>query len=215
MTDSPTEKNYFFEDFQIDSSRKLLLRLPAGEAVALTRKAFQVLLLLVENCGKLVTKDDLMANVWQDSFVEEANLTQTISVLRKILGENPNQHRFIVTETGKGYRFVAPVKELNGGELTNQADFEEKAIVELSKETAAGQKSNYRKPFIYAFAGILAVFLLSGVYYFWKSNEAQIFQPSSTKEVKAIAVLPFKNIESDKENQLLGIGMADAVITKL
>ena len=56
MTDSPIEKIYFFEDFQINSSRKLLFRLPDGKPVALTRKAFQVLLLLVENRGKLVTK---------------------------------------------------------------------------------------------------------------------------------------------------------------
>lgn len=215
MTDAPLEKNYFFEDFQIDSSRKLLLRLPAGEAVALTRKAFQVLLLLVENRGKLVTKDDLMARVWQDSFVEEANLTQTISVLRKILGENPNQHRFIVTETGKGYRFVAQVRESSGCELSNQTDFEKKSIVESSKETKANQKSNYRKTYSFAFAGILTVCLMTGVYYFWKKPEAQISQPSSAKEVKAIAVLPFRSIEPDKENQLLGIGMADAVITKL
>jgi TolB-like protein/DNA-binding winged helix-turn-helix (wHTH) protein len=213
MTDKPTAKNYFFEDFQIDSARKLLLRLPAGETVALTRKAFQVLSLLVENRGRLVTKDDLMSEVWQDSFVEEANLTQTISVLRKILGENPNQHRFIVTETGKGYRFVAQVKELGGGEHEIEKDFVEKTVVESSKKPAANQ--NYRKPFIFAFALIPAFFLMIGSYYFWNKPEAQILSPSSTKEVKSIAVLPFKNIESDKENQLLGIGMADAVITKL
>lgn len=214
MTDSPTKKNYFFEDFRIDASRKLLLRMPAGEAVALTRKAFEVLLVLVENRGKVVTKDDLMKQVWQDSFVEEANLTQTISVLRKILGEKPNQHRFIMTETGEGYRFVAQVRE-SIDELTSQIDFEEKPVVESPKETAVTQKSNYRKPFIFAYVGILTIFLITGVYYFWKKNEVQISRPSSAKEVKAIAVLPFKNIESDKENQLLGIGMADAVITKL
>ena len=82
MTEQPTAKNYFFEDFQVDTSRKLLLRLPAGKAIALTHKAFEVLLLLVENRGNLVSKTDLMARVWQDSFVEEANLTQTISILK-------------------------------------------------------------------------------------------------------------------------------------
>ncbi len=213
MTDSPTAKNYFFEDFQIDSARKLLLRLPAGEPVALTRKAFQVLLLLVENRGNVVTKDELMKAVWQDSFVEEANLTQTISVLRKILGENPNQHRFVVTESGKGYRFVAPVREADGGELENNANFEEKTVVESSKKTAANQ--NHKKTFIYAFAGILAIFLIAGGYYLGIKPEAAITAPSSASEVRAIAVLPFKNIEPDKENRFLGIGMADAVITRL
>lgn len=212
MSDKPTAKNYFFEDFQIDASRNLLLRGTDGKAVALTRKAFQVLLLLVENRGKLVTKDDLMARVWEDSFVEEANLTQTISVLRKTLGENPHQHRFIVTETGKGYRFVAPVKEVTG-ELQNRVSSEEKSALESSAQNPVGQ--SYRKTSLFVFGAILTVILMTGGYYFWNLAEGEISEPSSANEVKAIAVLPFKNIEPDKENQLLGIGMADAVITKL
>src|SRR6187401_2088614 len=138
MSDPPTAKNYFFEDFQLDASRNLLLHLPEGKTVALTHKAFQVLLLLVENHGKLVSKNDLMAQVWQDSFVEDANLTQTISVLRKTLGENPNQHRFIVTETGKGYSFVAPVMEKNDA-FEDRASVDKKSAVEPAEESAAGQ----------------------------------------------------------------------------
>ena len=200
MTAKP-EPTYAFENFHLDASRKLLLRLPENESVALTRKAFEVLLLLVENRGKVVTKDDLMAKVWQGSFVEEANLTQTISVLRKTLGENPNQHRFIVTETGKGYRFVAPVKESN-----DKTETYEDRVAE-----SANAASNYR---IVA-TGILAVSLIAAVYYFWNKSEAQISPPSSAREVKTIAVLPFRNIEPDAEDQLIGIGMADAVIIKL
>ena len=213
MTEKPTAKNYFFEDFQIDSSRKLLLRLPGGKAVTLTHKAFQVLLLLVENRGNLVTKNDLMARVWQDSFVEEANLTQTISILRKTLGENPNQHRFIVTESGKGYRFVAQVTELDGGELSKETDLQEKPAFQSHAETAAGEGN--QKTYLFTFGAILTIILIGGAYYFWNRTEAQISSPASAKEVRAIAVLPFKNVEPDKENQLLGIGMADAVITKL
>ncbi len=199
MTDK-TEPIYSFENFQLDTSRKLLLRLPENEPVALTRKAFEVLLLLVENGGKLVTKDDLMAKVWQGSFVEEANLTQTISVLRKTLGENPNQHRFIVTETGKGYRFVARVNETEMGETT---------VAESPKSA-----SNYRKIQFVA-VGVLAVSLIAGGYYFWNKTDAQISQPTTAKDVRSIAVLPFRNIEPGTEDQLLGIGMADAIITRL
>ena len=197
MSDARNGKNYFFEDFEIDASKNLLLRLPEGVPVALTRKAFQVLLLLVKNRGELVSKDDLMAEVWRDSFVEEANLTQTISVLRKILGENPNQHRFIVTETGKGYRFVAPVSESN---------------------EAGGEPKKVSRPYFVralAFIAVFAIVLIAGVFYFWSPSEAQISQTQTPKQVKSIAVLPFKNIEPDRENELLGIGMADAVITKL
>lgn len=205
MSNKPRGKNYFFEDYQIDASRNLLLHQPDGEAVALTSKAFQVLLLLVENHGELVTKNDLMARVWQDSFVEEANLTQTISVLRKILSENPNQHRFIVTESGKGYRFVAPIKEIK----ENGAGFEKHSVAKDPRESR-----DHRKTQSLTFAAI-AIIVFSGAYYFWSNAETQISPPSSAKEVKVIAVLPFKNVEPDKENQILGIGMADAVITKL
>ncbi len=203
MTDK-TEPTYSFENFRLDTSRKLLLRLPENEAVALTRKAFEVLLLLVENSGKLVTKDDLMTKVWQGSYVEEANLTQTISVLRKTLGENPNQHRIIVTETGKGYRFVARVSESNG--IT---EILENPRIDSSEKTSA---NNNRK---FLVVGILGVLLVAVGYYFWSKPEAQISQPLSAIAVKTIAVLPFRNIEPDTEDQLLGIGMADAVITKL
>ncbi len=200
MSDTRNAKSYFFEDFEIDASRNLLLRTTAGEAVALTRKAFQVLLLLVENRGKLVTKDELMKEVWQDTFVEEANLTQTISVLRKTLGENPNQHRFIVTETGKGYRFVAPVSESGEG----AGDVETSSAPRASSVRTSG--------LVVIFAAIV---LIASGFYFWSRGDAQASQTEGRKQVKSIAVLPFKNIEADREKELLGIGMADAVITKL
>ncbi len=212
--DKPSETIYSFENFQLDPSRKLLLRLPEGETLPITHKAFEVLLLLVENSGALVTKDDLMATVWQDTFVEEANLTQTISVLRKILGEKPDQHRFIVTETGKGYCFVGHVRELNGDEPANQKHFEEKSVAKTN-ETSIIQESNFRKMYVFAFAGFLAISLIVGVYYFWNRPEAQNSYPSSVGAVKAIAVLPFRNVGSNEQDQLLGIGMADAIITKL
>ena len=209
MTDKLAETTYSFENFQLDPSRKLLLRLPENESVALTRKAFEVLLLLVENGGEIVTKNDLMATVWRDSFVEDANLTQTISVLRKLLGENPNQHRFIVTETGKGYRFVAPVSESNGSERLDRTDLN--AVAESSDKA-----SDHRKTYVLAVAGILAISFIIGASYFWnKPDDAQNSYPSSAKEVKTIAVLPFRNIEPNQGDELLGVGMADTIITKL
>src|SRR5687768_11512251 len=198
---------YTFEDFRLDPTRRLLVRGPSEETVALTHKAFGLLLLLVENSGRLVTKDELMAAVWSDSFVEDSNLTQTISVLRKALGENPNQHRFIVTEPGKGYRFVAPVATLNG-ELTGGAT---DAFIEAPTVTGFA----YRTPLLFALA-VLTICSIIGFAYIWNMPEAaQSVQPPSAKEIKAIAVLPFKAVESNDESQLLGIGMADALITKL
>lgn len=195
---------YSFDDFRLDPARRLLVRLPAEDPVPLTHKAFELLLLLVENNGRLVSKEELMSTVWPDSFVEDANLTQTISVLRKILGENPNQHRFIVTEPGKGYRFVAPVIAMNG----------ERREIRLN-ETPAIEHPRSRKPHLFALAGIVTGLLVVGAAYFWNASTPPVPKPASAREVKAIAVLPFKAVESNDEDQLLGIGMADAIITRL
>ncbi len=109
---------YEFGPFRVDKVKRLLSR--AGEPVPLTPKAFDTLLVLVENSGELVTKDALMSELWPDTFVEEGSLTRNISALRKALGENPREHRYIVTVPGQGYSFVAKVGQLSGetGNLT-------------------------------------------------------------------------------------------------
>lgn len=215
MSETPPTPSYSFENFRLDPSRNLLLRSPGGEPVALTHKAFQVLLSLVENGGELVTKDELMARVWPDSVVEEANLTQTISVLRRALGEKPNQHRFIVTETGRGYRFVAAVTELNG-DLTGEGDLADAPTAIASAELAAPTSSLNRSRVIFlAGAGVLVLLFIGAGYYFLRRPAARVPHPGSTREVRSIAVLPFRTIDSDQGNQLLGVGMADAIITRL
>ena len=194
---------YSFEDFRLDSARRLLVRSPGAEHVALTHKAFELLLLLVENSGRLVSKEELMAKVWPDSFVEDANLTQTISVLRKTLGENPNQHRFIVTEPGKGYRFVATVSQDVEAERTDGV------------ESVGSSGNGLRRSVAVGLAAIATLFLiLGGTYLLYRPAVAEVPNPSSGK-VRAIAVLPFRQIEPDSGDRVLGIGMADAIITKL
>ncbi len=100
---------YEFGQFRLDATKRLLYR--DGEAVPLTSKSFDILLELVLNREQVLEKAELMKRVWPDSFVEEGNLTQNISMLRKALGESPNEHRFIVTVPGRGYRFVASVDQ--------------------------------------------------------------------------------------------------------
>ena len=99
-----------FGAYRIDAGKRLLLR--AGEVVPLTPKCFEILLMLVENSGQVIDKEVLMKRVWPDSFVEDGNLTYNISVLRKALGERTNEHLYIVTVPGRGYRFVADVTEV-------------------------------------------------------------------------------------------------------
>ena len=109
-----TEKNskiYEFGDFRLDAAEQIL-RLN-GENVTLTPKVFDLLVVLVENQGHLLSKDELIKALWAESFVEEANLNVTISALRKVLGETPTEHRFIETVSRRGYRFVANVQEVS------------------------------------------------------------------------------------------------------
>ncbi|HEX8137265.1 MAG TPA: winged helix-turn-helix domain-containing protein [Pyrinomonadaceae bacterium] len=101
---------YEFGPYRLLPGERLLLR--RGETVALTPKVFDTLLVLVEHGGRLLAKERLMKMIWQDSFVEEGNLTQNIFILRKVLGESPHDHQYIVTIPGQGYRFVAAVREI-------------------------------------------------------------------------------------------------------
>jgi TolB-like protein/DNA-binding winged helix-turn-helix (wHTH) protein/Flp pilus assembly protein TadD len=103
---------YEFGAFRLDATKRLLYR--DGEAVPLTPKAFDILLALVQNRQQVVEKTELMQRIWPDSFVEEGNLTQNISILRKALGESPHEHRFIVTVPGRGYQFVASLSHSTG-----------------------------------------------------------------------------------------------------
>src|SRR6266568_4879374 len=108
---SLTSNLYSFGEFRVDTQSRVLRR--GEEPIALTPKAFEVLLLLIQHSGEVVNKDELMQTVWPDSFVEESNLTQTVFMLRKALGETPEQ-RYILTIQGRGYRFAAEVKEVSG-----------------------------------------------------------------------------------------------------
>ena len=101
---------YEFGPFRLDAAKRTLLR--GQTPVALTPKAFDTLLLLVQNRDRVLLKDELMRSVWPESFVEESNLSQTIFVLRKIFGETAQDQRYIVTVRGTGYRFAEPVREL-------------------------------------------------------------------------------------------------------
>jgi DNA-binding winged helix-turn-helix (wHTH) protein len=98
---------YHFDEFVLDPARRTLAR--AASAVSLTPKAFDVLLLLVQNPNRVVTKEELLQAVWGDTIVEEGNLTQYISHLRKALDHNTEDTRLIVTIARKGYQFTPRV----------------------------------------------------------------------------------------------------------
>ena len=103
---------YKFGEFRIEAAKRMLLR--NGDTVALTPKVFDTLLHLVQRGGETVDKDALMRAVWPDTVVEENNLNQNISTLRRVMEERPGKSRFILTVPGKGYRFVASVEVIAG-----------------------------------------------------------------------------------------------------
>lgn len=104
---------YEFGDFRLDVTRRSLLLRRDARALPLTSRAFDTLLYLVEHRGELVDKATLMKAVWPGVVVEENNLNQNISLLRRVLGECPGEYRFIVTVPGRGYRFIAEVRTIN------------------------------------------------------------------------------------------------------
>jgi Tol biopolymer transport system component/DNA-binding winged helix-turn-helix (wHTH) protein len=102
---------YRFSGFSVDPVRRLLFG-PNGQPIALTPRVFETLLYFLEHRGELLKKQALLDAVWPHVIVEENNLNQAISTLRRILGETRDDHRFIVTEPGRGYRFVARVEAI-------------------------------------------------------------------------------------------------------
>ena len=123
---------YDFGPYRLDAGERLLLC--DGEAVPVTPKAFDLLLVLVEHRGHLLRKGELLKAVWPDTFVDEANLSWNVSHIRKALGDGGEQERYIETVPKRGYRFVAPVREVNedgetlpstGEEATSQIGVQE------------------------------------------------------------------------------------------
>jgi TolB-like protein/Flp pilus assembly protein TadD len=169
MTD-PIYQLYEFGPFRLDPRKRLLWR--AGEPVRLKPKVFETLLVLVENRGRVLEKDELMRLLWPDAVVEEGNLNKNISELRRLLGESAREHRYIVTVPGRGYNFVAGVREL-------EAEGEEMIVATRTRVTIR--------------------------------QEEELDPPLP----HSIAVLPFARLSAEPGDEYLGLGIADALITRL
>jgi DNA-binding winged helix-turn-helix (wHTH) protein/Tfp pilus assembly protein PilF len=151
--DQKTKRLYEFGPFRVDPEKELLLR--DDETVPLAPKAFQVLLVLISHKKEVVTKDELLKTVWPDTFVEEANLSRNVFLLRKALGESPQDHQYIVTVPGRGYRFTEEVQFVPEQELN---------IVAASHSTVQLQVKETRPWGWIALAAVLLVALAFGAY---------------------------------------------------
>src|ERR1700693_307589 len=136
----PVNNLYRFGEFVLEPGRRTLSR--ADSPISLTPKAFDVLLFLAQNPNRLVTKQELLEAVWGDTFVEEGNLTQYISHLRKALGNNSEDTRLIVTIARKGYQFTARVSVAEAADTTKQA----RVQVSTAEGSLAGTQPAVRSP---------------------------------------------------------------------
>ncbi len=123
---------YEFSEFRLDVAEHLLIRIDTSEHLHLSEKAFETLCILVRNAGHLVNKNELMNQVWADSFVEENNLNKCIHAIRRALGEKSGEQKFIETVKKHGFRFVAEVHHIKLAESSNIRDTENS--FELKKE---------------------------------------------------------------------------------
>jgi TolB-like protein/DNA-binding winged helix-turn-helix (wHTH) protein/Flp pilus assembly protein TadD len=216
---SLNNKVYEFGDFRLDVQSRVLRK--GLEPVALTPKVLEILLLLVGHSGNTLGKDELMRAVWPDSFVEESNLTQTIFLLRKALGETPQQ-RFIYTVPGRGYRFVSDVKEVPlGADFPPLPDQGEEAVpanrhlpttpAQQELRAIAGPARNKSQLVVLALVLISATAVIFGEAR-WSGFSKQSVGPKSRV---LLAVLPFQNFTGDGSQEYLSDGLTEEMIMHL
>ncbi len=207
---------YKFGEFTLEPGERLLLR--QGQPVSLTPKAFETLLVLVENCGHVLTKEELLQRIWPDSTVEEATLAQNVSTLRKAL-RSPGQD-FIQTIPKRGYRFTAQVIEMaapnqsNGQHLRNDYDNGHALMPEPAKtEQAAKPAQPQLLPYQLTIALLLIALPTAMVYFlFFRQPPKPTLR---ALQQRSLAVLPFRNLKQEAATDFLGFSLADSIITKL
>jgi TolB-like protein/DNA-binding winged helix-turn-helix (wHTH) protein/Flp pilus assembly protein TadD len=192
-----------------------------GQAVQLAPKVFDTLIALVENNGRLVTKDDLMSRLWPDTFVEEGTLTRNISDLRKALGETAAGDRYIETVPRHGYRFTQQIAEVSEetaplviekhkrSRIITQQEVEQETLPPRV-EIEAGRPWLLRRRFA---SGLLLLIALAAagwaVYHYTRPAE------HGASPIHSIAVLPFTSLGEERGDEYLELGMADTLITRL
>ncbi len=217
---------YEFGPFRLAPADRLLLR--HDQPVPLAPKLFDILVVLVVRHGRMLAKDELMQAVWPDAFVEEGNLTRNVSTLRKALGEGEHEQQYIETVPKHGYRFVAEVREFGNEDVELAVRERIRASVLIEEEETNGQveaeaelasfpiRQNKRWTSVgwsWRKSAVAVVGLMLSVTYWWQVSRAK--QAAANFAVKSIAVLPFKPLSADDNNQALGLGIADALITDL
>ncbi len=192
---------YEFGPFQMIPSERQLLKV--GQPVPLKPKSFDLLIVLVENHGRLVEKEQLMKQVWPDSFVEEANLSVTVSALRRALGEGSDDRTYIETVPRHGYRFVAEVSE------TSESD----SSLTTEEANDFGKRNSRpvisRRALVYMVSGLVLVVVAAVALNVYRLRNRT---STATTGVRSLAVLPLENTSGDASQDYFAAGITDALI---
>ncbi len=212
---------YEFGEFRLDTGELELYR--RDERLALPQKSLEMLAFLIERRGQTVTKDELLNEIWRDTFVDENNLAVNIAALRRSFGVKATDKTFIETVSRRGYRFTAEVRETNAtGGLIFEKLTETRIAVNETTETLEpthrinALQTRLRRHSIALVVG--AVFVLGlGIFLVYSFRNSSIQKNlAPTNAPRTIAVLPLKNLSGVNEtDESLSIGLTDALITKL
>ena len=226
---SKEHEHFEFGPFRLDAAERMLLR--NGQPVLLAPKVFDTLVVLLRHRGHLLEKNQLMKEVWPDTFVEEVNLAVNISTLRKTLGESEGGRPFIETVPKRGYRFVAALSEVqDGGDeliiqnrirariLSSEQDARltsegtDPAHSRPNKELATKRWTLQRGVLILILA-VTALLIAMPFIWAWRTSRGPA--AAAAPRIGSIAVLPFKPLNSTARDEYLELGLADDLINRL
>lgn len=211
----PGRSAFEFGPFRLDPQEGRLLR--GDEPVPLPPKTFELLVLLVERSGHLVSKEELVGTLWPDTFVEEANLNNHLWRLRRALGQSRSGEEYIETVPKRGFRFVAEVRPVAGygsDVVVEQSTLTRITALEES-EDAPQPAVRPRQTLVAAIALAVVAVAVAGVLASRRGSRVERSPASASPAPRTLAVLPFKTIGGGVGDQFLGIGIADALITRL
>jgi TolB-like protein/DNA-binding winged helix-turn-helix (wHTH) protein len=199
---------YEFGEYRLDEKRRVLQSRPDGQPLQVTGRVFDTLLYFVERPGQLLDKRLMLNALWPSVVVEEANLTQTIYTLRRVLGESPSDHRYIVTVPGRGYRFVADVNVVPVNEPVDEPQIAEAPATSLPRRSRSQNLAPYA----------LAVLLLATVAVLIHAtlrSQAESAATPAQSGAPSIAVLAFADMSAQKDQEHFADGLSEEILNLL